>query len=59
MARKRTQGKKTTQTATARRGSRTAVRKLRKPVSKTSRAKSESPDAIDLLRSWSLSRYSR
>jgi hypothetical protein len=59
MARKRMKGKKATQTASARRGSRTAVKKSRKPVSKASRAKPESPGAVDLLRSWSPSRYSR
>jgi hypothetical protein len=59
MARKRTKGKKATQTASARGGSRTAVKKPRKPVSKTSRAKPGSQGAVDLLRSWSPSRYSR
>jgi hypothetical protein len=58
MAGKRTKGKKATQTASARRGTRTAVKKPRKPVSETSPVKPESPGALDLLRSWSPSRYS-
>jgi hypothetical protein len=57
MAGKRTKRTKATRTASARRRTGTAVKKPRKSVSKTSPAKPESPGAIDLLRSWSPSRY--
>jgi hypothetical protein len=57
MARKRTRRTKAPRTASARRRTGTAVKKPRKPASKISPAKPESPGAIDLLRSWSPSRY--
>jgi len=58
MARKRTKGKKATQTASARRRTGKAVKKPSQPASQTSPTKPEPPGAIDLLRSWSPSRYS-
>ena len=58
MARKQAKGKKATQSASARRKTRTAVKKAQKPVAKTSPAKPESSGAIDLLRGWSPGRYS-
>jgi hypothetical protein len=62
MARKRTKGKKVTQTARAKRRSGKAAKKP--PASKTSPRKPavprtvESPRGADLLRAWSPSRYS-
>jgi hypothetical protein len=51
MARKRTKGRNVTKT-------RKAVKKPRKPASKNAAAKRELPGTVDLLRSWSPSRYS-
>jgi len=73
MVRKRTKGKatknvarkKVTKTAVAKRRTGKAAKKPRKPASKTSPPEPavpgavESPGALDLLRAWSPSRYSK
>ena len=73
MARKRTKGKATknvarkkiTKAAGAKRRTGGAARKPRRPAPKTSPPKAavpeavESPGALDLLRAWSPSRYSK
>ena len=64
MARKRTKRKKVTQTARAKRGTGKSAKTLGKPASTSSHGKRAVPTtngssrAIDLLRSWSPSRYS-
>ena len=57
MARNRTKGKKVRLAAGGGRRTRKGVKKPHKPASKTSPTKPESPETIDLLRSWSPSRY--
>jgi hypothetical protein len=64
MARKRAKGKKIPQSASAKRRTGKAAKKPRKPAAATSPPKpavptmTESPRDIDLLSSWSPSRYS-